>query len=207
MRVIHLLEGIAALLIAFGLGSVPTGYILGRMVAGGDIRDVGSGNPGALNIAQNIGKVFGLVVLLLDAGKGILAVIVAQAMPVTDVWVYGSALAVTLGHNFTPALKFRGGKGAATVLGISAFMLWQITAISGLAGVLVLVATRHPVLSVAGVFVALNVLTIATGQPIGQIVLCLVLSFLVAGTHIGRQYDEIAASVKSRNWREFMRIG
>ena len=180
------MEIAVALLCAFALGSIPTAYIAGKAVSGLDIRSVGSGNPGTMNAVQHLGKAVGLTVLAVDAGKGILAVVIAQQLSVNaDTWVYLSAFAVTMGHNFTPVLKFKGGKGAATVLGISAFMLWQITAISGAFGLLILVIVRHPVLAVAGVFVALNVLTIATGQPVGQIVLCLALSFLVAGTHIG----------------------
>ena len=201
------MEIAVALLCAFALGSIPTAYIAGKAVSGLDIRSVGSGNPGTMNAVQHLGKVVGLTVLAVDAGKGILAVVIAQQMTANaDPWVYVSAFAVTMGHNFTPALKFRGGKGAATVLGISAFMLWQITAISGAFGLVILVIVRHPVLAVAGVFVALNVLTIATGQPVGQIVLCLALSFLVAGTHIGRQFDEVSEAIKSRQWRKFMRI-
>ena len=201
-----MVENVAALVIAFGLGSVPTAYIAGKLVVGGDIRHLGSGNPGALNATQQLGKAVGLAVLIVDAGKGILAVVVAQTMGVTELWVYAVAFVVTVGHNFTPVLKFRGGKGAATVLGISAFMLWQITAFSAVAGVVVLLVTRHPVWAVAGVFVALNALTIATGQPIGQIVLCIVLSVLVAGTHLWRQSDEVSESVRARDWRRFMKI-
>ena len=136
-------QSILVLLIAFALGSFPTAFVAGKLLSRGDIRDAGSGNPGTLNAVRQYGKLVGLVVLLVDAGKGILAVIVAQAMSVADVWVYLTALSVTLGHNFSPALKFRGGKGAATVLGISAFMLWQITAISGGAGLIVLLLTRQ----------------------------------------------------------------
>ena len=201
------MEIVVALLCAFALGSIPTAYIAGKAVSGLDIRSVGSGNPGTMNAVQHLGKAVGLTVLAVDAGKGILAVVIAQQMTANaDTWVYLSAFAVTMGHNFTPVLKFRGGKGAATVLGISAFMLWQITAISGAFGLLILVIVRHPVLAVAGVFVALNVLTIATGQPVGQIVLCLALSFLVAGTHIGRQLDEVSDAIRSRDWRRFMKI-
>ena len=200
------MEIAVALVCAFALGSIPTAYIAGRAVSGLDIRSVGSGNPGTMNAVQHLGKGVGLTVLAVDAGKGILAVVVAQQMSVADTWVYVSAFAVTMGHNFTPVLKFRGGKGAATVLGISAFMLWQITAISGAFGLLILLIIRHPVLAVTGVFVALNALTIATGQSFGQIVLCLVLSFLVAGTHIGRQFDEVWEAIRSRDWRRFMRI-
>ena len=200
------MEIVVALLCAFALGSIPTAYIAGRALSGLDIRSVGSGNPGTMNAVQHLGKAVGLTVLAVDAGKGILAVVIAQQMSVTDTWVYLSAFAVTMGHNFTPVLKFRGGKGAATVLGISAFMLWQITALSAAFGLVILVIVRHPVWAVTGVFVALNALTIATGQPVGQIVLCLALSFLVAGTHIGRQLDEVSEAVRSRDWRRFMRI-
>ncbi len=197
-------QGILALLIAFALGSFPTAFVAGKLLSRGDIREAGSGNPGTLNAVRQYGKLVGLVVLLVDAGKGILAVTVAQAMSVTDPWVYLTALLVTLGHNFTPVLKFKGGKGAATVLGISAFMLWQITAISGAAGLLVLLLTRRGVLAVACVFIVLNALTIATGQATGQIVLCLVLSFLVAGTHLWRQSDEVTDAVRERSWRRFL---
>ena len=144
-----MVESIIALLVAFALGSFPTAFVAGKLLSRGDIRDAGSGNPGTLNAVRQYGKAVGLIVLLVDAGKGILAVVVAQALSVADLWVYGTALLVTLGHNFSPVLRFRGGKGAATVLGISAFMLWQITAISGAAGLLVLLLTRHGVLAVS----------------------------------------------------------
>ena len=201
-----MVESIVALLVAFALGSFPTAFIAGKLLSRGDIRDAGSGNPGTLNAVRQYGKSVGLVVLLVDAGKGILAVVIAQALSVADLWVYGTALSVTLGHNFSPALKFRGGKGAATVLGISAFMLWQITAVSGAAGLIVLLLTRHGVLAVTCVFIVLNALTIATGQATGQIVLCIVLSFLVAGTHLWRQSDEVSEAVRGRSWRRFLSI-
>ena len=201
-----MLAQVSVIAIAFALGSIPTAYLLGRLISRRDIRALGSGNPGALNAAQQLGKPAGAVVLLVDAGKGILAVVIAQWMSVSDLWVYGTALFATLGHNFSPILGFKGGKGAATVLGMSAFMLWEITAISGACGVLVLLAVRHPVLAMGVVFVVLNILTIATGQPLGQIILCLILSFLVAGTHIWRQYAEIVTVVRNRNWRGFGRI-
>ena len=104
------MEIAVALLCAFALGSIPTAYIAGKAVSGLDIRSVGSGNPGTMNAVQHLGKAVGLTVLAVDAGKGILAIVIAQQLSVTDTWVYLSAFAVTMGHNFTPALKFRGGK-------------------------------------------------------------------------------------------------
>ena len=137
-----MLEITLTLIIAFLLGSFPTAYIAGRVLSGEDMREVGSGNPGALNTARNMGIGVGVAVLLTDAAKGILAVFVALQMPVSDLWVYASALMVTFGHNFSPFTGFRGGKGAASVLGISAFMLWHITAITFAIGLAVFLVTR-----------------------------------------------------------------
>ena len=113
---------------------------------------------------------------------------------------------MTLDHNFSPFLGFRGGKGAATVLGISALMLWQFTAITVVFGGALYVSTRHAVWFMMGVFVLLNGLTVVTFQPLGQILRCLGLSFVVAGTHSWRQYPQIALVVRQRQWQKFMTI-
>ena len=201
-----MIQIVSALLVAFALGSLPTAFIGGKILSRRDIRDLGSGNPGALNAARQLGKSAGLVVLVIDAGKGILAVVIAQAVSVSDVWIYAVALSVTLGHNFSPFLRFRGEKGAATVLGISAFMLWQITAMAAGVGVITLLITRKAVLAMTTIFIVLNALPIGSGQPLGQIVLCLVLSGLVAGTHLGRRSSDVSDAVKARSWRRFIAI-
>jgi glycerol-3-phosphate acyltransferase PlsY len=195
-----------ALVVAYTLGTVPTAFIMGWVFGRRDIRDAGSRNAGALNAYRQLGKRAGLLVLLVDSGKGALAVFISQRLGVPVLAVYGSAVLVTLGHNFTPFLRFRGGKGAATVLGISALMLWQITAVTVVFGGVLYASTRQAVWSMTGVFVLLNVLTVGTSQSLGLIVLCLLLSFLVAGTHIWRQYPQIALVVGNRQWRKFMSI-
>ncbi len=196
-------ETAIAISLAFLLGSIPTAYIIGRLRFGMDIRAVGSHNPGAANAAVQLGKAYGVLVLAIDAGKGILAIIIAERLAVPSSAIYFTALAAVLGHNFTPFLRFRGGKGAATVLGISALMLWQITAISAAVGIIALAVTRNMVWAMAAIFIILNGLTIGTGQPLGQIILCLVLSFLVAGTHFVRQRTELQAAIADRDWRRF----
>lgn len=192
--------------LAFAMGSFPTAYVLGRVLTGADIRRSGSRNPGALNAYRRLGKAAGLMVLLVDAGKGALAVFIGQRLGVPAVTLYVAALAATLGHNFTPFLRFRGGKGAATVLGISAIMLWQITAVTVGVGAVLFAATRHAVWSMTGVFLLLNALTIGTAQPLGLILLCLGLSFIVAGTHFVRQHPELAVALRQRQWRRFMSV-
>ena len=117
-----------------------------------------------------------------------------------------AALTATLGHNFSPFLGFRGGKGAATVLGISAVMLWQLTAVAALGGLALLAISRHVILSMVGAFVLLNGLTIGTAQPLGMIVLCLVLSLIVGATHVFREYDQLLPAMRRRQWRRFMSV-
>ena len=201
-----MLESAGVVLVGFLLGSIPTAYLMGKWRQGTDIRTLGSGNPGATNIGREVGIVPGILVLIIDALKGAIAILIGQRLGVPTTVLYFAALAAVIAHNFSPFIGFKGGKGAATVLGISMLMLWQITAISGAAGVLVLVATRHVVWTMTAVFIVLNALTIATGQPVGQIILCIVLSLLVAGTHFGRQRAQLMPALASRDWRRFMSI-
>ncbi len=103
-------------------GSVPYGYVLTRLVAGVDVRQVGSGNIGATNAARAGGKALGLVVLALDVLKAVVPVLVARSLlagsPRHDLWVTAVAVAAFAGHLFPIWLRFHGGKGVATGLGI-----------------------------------------------------------------------------------------
>jgi glycerol-3-phosphate acyltransferase PlsY len=102
---------------AYLLGSVPTGYILGSL-AGVDVRKRGSGNVGATNVARVVGKGRGALTLALDVGKGWLAVFVALQSEVGLPCVALVGTAVFLGHLYPIFLRFQGGKGVATALGV-----------------------------------------------------------------------------------------
>ncbi len=105
------------------LGSVPVGYLLGRAVRV-DVRAVGSGNIGATNVARALGPGPGLLVLFLDAAKGALAVLLAQAMaPEAPRLQALAGLAAFAGHVAPVWLGFRGGKGVATALGVLAVLV------------------------------------------------------------------------------------
>ena len=194
------------IVLAYLMGAFPTAYVVGRYLKGVDVRRLGSRNSGALNAYRQLGKGEGLLVLAVDAGKGAAAIFVGERLGVPDVALYVSAFLATIGHNFSPFLRFRGGKGVATVLGLSAMMLWQITAVSAVVGAVSFAATRRIVWSIAAAFVINDALTIGTLQPPGQIALCLVLTFVVAGTHFYRQYPEIALAVRQRSLKRFMSI-
>ncbi|MBN2407897.1 MAG: glycerol-3-phosphate 1-O-acyltransferase PlsY [Elusimicrobia bacterium] len=102
---------------AFLLGSIPFSYVITKLVAKKDIRDVGSGNPGATNVVRALNARYGLLVLLLDLAKGAVPVYFAKGTDNTA-FVYAIALAIVLGHDYTPVLGFKGGKGVASSLGI-----------------------------------------------------------------------------------------
>lgn len=110
------LPGWLAVLAAYLLGSVPTGYLLYRWKAGGDIRRQGSGNIGATNVMRSGGKLAGILTLLLDALKGSAAVLAARQMA-GEPWDAVAAFAAVVGHCFPVFLGFRGGKGIATGCG------------------------------------------------------------------------------------------
>jgi glycerol-3-phosphate acyltransferase PlsY len=114
--------GILLVALAYLSGSVPYGFLLGRLVAGVDVRTVGSGNIGATNVARAGGRALGLVVLVLDVLKAVVPILVAERLlegaPAAERWITGVAVAAFVGHLFPVWLRFRGGKGVAPGLGI-----------------------------------------------------------------------------------------
>jgi len=113
-----MLFNIAAIIIGYLLGSIPAAYIMGRVRKGVDIRQVGVGNVGAANTFREIGRWEGIIVWAVDVAKGAGAMLIAQALNVAQPWVLGAGAAALVGHNFPVYIGFRGGKGAATTMGI-----------------------------------------------------------------------------------------
>jgi glycerol-3-phosphate acyltransferase PlsY len=113
------MEHALTFLLGFVLGSIPSGYLVGR-AKGIDIRKHGSGNIGSTNVLRTLGKGPGYLVFACDALKGISAVLLAYRIFPTlgDLGAIVAAVGCILGHNFTPWLGFRGGKGIATSLGV-----------------------------------------------------------------------------------------
>ena len=104
-------------IVSYLIGSIPTGYIVGTL-AGIDIRKVGSGNVGATNVARTVGKTKGLLTLTADVAKGFIPVFVALRLGLSYTAVASVGIAAFLGHLYPVFLKFRGGKGVATALGV-----------------------------------------------------------------------------------------
>ncbi|MDD4924377.1 MAG: glycerol-3-phosphate acyltransferase [Dehalococcoidales bacterium] len=110
---------VIAIIIAYLLGTIPTAYIVTRLWAGRDIRKLGGGNVGFMNVFREVGIAPALVVILIDIGKGASAVAIAKwGLGTTDTFVLLAGLASIIGHNWMPWLKFTGGKGMASAIGI-----------------------------------------------------------------------------------------
>lgn len=103
---------------AYLLGSIPTGLLLAKAFAGVDIRTTGSGNIGATNVYRTLGRKVGVLTLVGDCLKGLLPVVAAHLLTLSDGYVALIGLAAFLGHIFPIFLRFKGGKGVATALGV-----------------------------------------------------------------------------------------
>ena len=111
-------------IIAYLAGSIPFGLILVNITGAGNLREIGSGNIGATNVLRTGHKNIAIATLILDCGKGGVTVIVAQSHGL-DLAVIAGVCSV-VGHIFPIWLKFRGGKGVATVLGVLLAIAWQV---------------------------------------------------------------------------------
>jgi acyl phosphate:glycerol-3-phosphate acyltransferase len=112
-----------ALLLGYALGAIPFGLILTRLGGAGDIRNVGSGNIGATNVLRTGRKGLALATLLLDAAKGLVPVLLFKAYGGFEPALF-AATGAFLGHLFPVWLKFKGGKGVATYIGVVTALYW-----------------------------------------------------------------------------------
>jgi glycerol-3-phosphate acyltransferase PlsY len=104
--------------LSYLLGSLPTAYISGRMLKSKDIRHLGDTNAGAANVYREVGVAPGIVVGMIDAAKGAVAILIARSAHLSEGWVLIAGLAVVAGHNWPFFLGFRGGKGVSTTIGV-----------------------------------------------------------------------------------------
>ncbi len=136
------LEIALAAVLGYLLGSVPFGLLLTRLAGLGDIRAIGSGNIGATNVLRTGNKTLAAATLIFDGGKGAFAAWLAAALVGTDAGLVAGFAAV-LGHNFPVWLRFKGGKGVATTLGVLLAIAWPVGVVACLAWLLVAFTLRY----------------------------------------------------------------
>ncbi|MDM3844164.1 MAG: glycerol-3-phosphate 1-O-acyltransferase PlsY [Aphanizomenon gracile PMC638.10] len=175
-------------LLAYILGSFPTGYLAGKLLKGIDIREVGSGSTGATNVLRTLGKVPGAFVLLIDALKGVLAINLGYALfniaysqnliPPTvnpQIWqpylVTLAGLAALLGHSKSIFLGFTGGKSVASGVGILLAINWQVgLSTLGVFAVVIAISRIVSLSSISGA-VAVSIFMVIFHQPLAYILL------------------------------------
>ena len=163
---------IAAAILGYLLGSIPFGLVITKAFGLGDLRKIGSGNIGATNVLRTGNKAAALATLILDGGKGAAAVLAARAVAGEDA-AQVAALAAFLGHLSPVWLRFKGGKGVATVLGILLALAWPAGLAACLTWLVTAVITRYSSLSalVAAALAAIWAGLLGYGDAIWLIVL------------------------------------
>lgn len=171
----------AATLLGYALGSIPFGYIIGRLKKI-DLKRSGSGNIGATNVGRVLGLKYFIVVFLLDAIKGAGAVYLAYLLGLN---MYLAGIGAIAGHILNPYLKFHGGKGVATAIGVFLALFPKILFLSFAVWAVIYLATFYVSLASLVFAVALSVFynLLSQGTPTNRIVV-VIMSLLIVAAHL-----------------------
>jgi len=187
------------------LGSIPFGYIVGKLFKKVDIRELGSGNIGATNAFRILGPSLASLVLLGDVGKGILSIYLVRFLNIDNLLILTIAgLAVICGHDWSLFLGFKGGKGIATTFGV-VFALNPIISVLALTvwGIVV-ITTRYVSLSSVSAVISIFIFTILFKQPYEYIIFSAII--LILGIFQHKENIERLRSKKERKIGEKIKI-
>jgi glycerol-3-phosphate acyltransferase PlsY len=181
---------IAAALVGYLLGSIPSGLLIGRWLAGVDIRQFGSGRTGATNAMRSLGARGFALTFAADAGKAVLAVLIARALAPDALELRAEAVAALgaiVGHNWSIFIGFGGGRGVATSFGAMAMLYWPGALVGLVAAAILIGTTRYVSLgslggTIVGLIVAIGAV-LAGAQPIVLAELALAVAALVIWQH------------------------
>lgn len=198
----ELVTGVLLAVGAYLLGSVSPSYLLVRFSTGEDIRRSRSRNAGTLNTYHRLGLVGGLIVLALDAGKGALAVLAPAIIGAPEWTVFAAAPLVLIGHNWPVFLRFRGGKGAAVLLGVALGLFPTIVALCLIPIALIMLLFRNVVLGAAAGYVLVCCALIVVGVEWPMVALSVFLVVLAGVTYLLGFRKELLAMARSGKWGE-----
>jgi glycerol-3-phosphate acyltransferase PlsY len=178
---------VLALVIAYLLGSIPTAYIITRIIKGQDIRRLGGGNIGGLNTMKSVGKIPGTIVLVVDIGKGAAAVAIARwGLDVPSLFVMLAGLLAVVGHMWMIFLKFSGGRGMGPMLGaiVSILIIYGNWLGLGIFMILIIIPigiTRNVPLSMSVALLGLPFIAWFTTHSAAATIIAVVLGLLTGG--------------------------
>jgi len=173
-------------LLGYFLGSIPTAYLASRLLKGRDIRQMGDGNAGAANAFRQLGTKAGIAVFFADVGKGVLAILVAQAANIPQAVVLATGAAAVIGHNWPVFIGFRGGRGESTTIGVLLTVITQPMLIMVGPALATLLIRKNVTLASCVLFIPLPLVCWWLGVPGLLIAYSITLPCLVGFTHFIR---------------------
>ena len=171
------------IILGYLLGSMPTAYIAGRITRGVDIRQMGDGNMGAQNAFRQLSPITGVIVGIIDAAKGALAILIAYAAGISQLSILLVGIAAVIGHNWPVFLGFRGGRGECTTIGVFSVLMTLPMLIAGGLAIAILLKTRNVIKTSVVLFVPLPLLCWWFAVPGLLVIYSIFLPSLVGLTH------------------------
>ncbi len=171
------------ILTSYLIGGIPTAYLVTRLLLGQDIRNLGDHNAGAANVFRNVGPRAGLVVGFVDILKGAVAVLLVGSLTDSTALQFMAGIAVLAGHNWPIHLGFRGGRGAATAIGVLLPTVPAIAIPVGAVALIVLRLTKKVTVSLAVFLIAVPVLSWLAGFSYTVVSYAVAVPVLVGITH------------------------
>lgn len=190
------------------VGSIPFGLALGKAFCHVDLREHGSGNIGASNAWRVLGWKVGLPVFALDLAKGLVPVLAGRYWLGGQPWaVVGAGIFAILGHNFSPFLKFKGGKGVATSLGVALGLSWQAAAAGFIAWLVVLLLTGFiSVASLIGTPIGALLIGRLNGESLPYALFAVIATVFVVVKHIPNMRRLVIGKESAVEWSLLSRL-
>ena len=178
-----MMDYILVAVFSYIIGSIPSGLILGRLFWHTDLRAHGSRNIGATNAWRTLGKGAGIAVFIADCIKGQAGVLLGLSLPGTPIAAVIGGLFAIIGHSFSLFLRFHGGKGVATSLGVLTILMGNVTFLVFAIWLIIVYKTRYVSLGSVTAAVLTPILAAAFGYPMEYILLAMLASTLVILRH------------------------
>ena len=172
-----------AVAVGYLLGSFPSAYLAGLLTRGEDIRRLGDGNVGAENAYYQLGPRTGIGVGAADIAKGAIVILIIKASGFSHGAVLASGVGAVMGHTWPVFIQFRGGRGAATTLGVLAAVAFPASLIAAVPAAAFLLAKRGTTAAIAGMLVPLPFVSLLTGQPSEIVLFSVGLPLMVGVVH------------------------
>ena len=177
------LTGISLIFISYLIGGISSAYLVTRLVLGQDIRNLGDNNPGAANVFRNVSPKAGLTVGVLDILKGVLAVLLVRSLTDSIALELMAGVTVVAGHNWPIHLGFRGGRGAATAVGVLLIAVPLVSVPVAAVSLMVLQFTKRATVALGVFLIAVPVLTFPVGYSYTMVSYVIAVPVLVGLTH------------------------